>query len=239
MKESEEQKELINAGAPALAAVKTFSHVAMATTFKILLIHENETYSRQVCSAVFREVDLLEGQLSRFLESSDIARINNLSPGNSRFVSMETFECLKIAERVFNDTNGAFDVTYGSFETEIDDSSDNQEKIFPLKLNYDNYTIETLREGVRVDLGGIGKGYTADIMAAKLREFHIDNALVSAGYSSIMSMDEPEQTQGWPAAFRNPYNRKEVLARGFLKNTAAPDRNMSSRPTRIGPIPSG
>ena len=89
-----------------------------------------------------------------------------------------------------------------------------------LKLNEDEHTIELLTSGVQVDLGGIGKGYAVDKMAELLREWSIDTALVSGGYSSVRALDGPVETNGWPLTISNPENRKEILARPRLQNRA-------------------
>ena len=74
--------------------------------------------------------------------------------------------------------------------------------------------------GVQVDLGGIGKGYAVDKMAELLREWSIDTALVSGGYSSVRALDGPAETNGWPLTLSNPENRKEILVRSNLQNRA-------------------
>jgi hypothetical protein len=50
-----------------IPGMKRFSHEAMATTFEILLVHEDKCYARQAALAAFNEADRLEGELSRFI----------------------------------------------------------------------------------------------------------------------------------------------------------------------------
>ena len=73
---------------------------------------------------------------------------------------------------------------------------------------------------VQIDLGGIGKGYAVDKLAELLREWSINVALVSGGYSSVLALDAPEGMKGWPLTLRNPANRKQILAKPFLHNRA-------------------
>ena len=61
----------------AVADVHRFAHQAMATTFEAIIQYEDKSYARQAAQAAFDEVDRLERDLSRFLENSDVARINN------------------------------------------------------------------------------------------------------------------------------------------------------------------
>jgi thiamine biosynthesis lipoprotein len=73
---------------------------------------------------------------------------------------------------------------------------------------------------VQLDLGGIGKGYAVDRMAKLLREWSIDIALIHGGYSSVLALNGPPGTKGWPVTLSNPRNRKQTLARLCLQNRA-------------------
>ena len=114
MEKREEETCFVRSDYSSLAGVKRFSHEAMATTFEILIVHEDEKYAGQAAMAAFGEVDRLEGELSRFIEHSDVSRINNLPAGEPLLLGLETFECLKISARVYAETDGAFDITIGS-----------------------------------------------------------------------------------------------------------------------------
>ena len=65
----------------AIAGMKRFSHEAMATTYEVIVVHEDERYARQAAAAAFEEVNRLEADLSRFIENSDISQINSLPVG--------------------------------------------------------------------------------------------------------------------------------------------------------------
>ena len=60
--------------------IHRFSHKAMATVFDILIYHDNYSYALQAATESFAQLDLLEQDLSRFVENSDISRINQLKP---------------------------------------------------------------------------------------------------------------------------------------------------------------
>ncbi len=96
-----------------LSHIHHFSHEAMATTFGIFIQNEDGRYARQAAKAAFDEVDRLEAELSRFIENSDISRLNNLSAGKPLILGLDAFECLKLSAEIYTQTNGAFDVTIG------------------------------------------------------------------------------------------------------------------------------
>ena len=81
MKEQPQEPCFVQTDCTSIPGMKRFSHEAMATIFELILIHEDEHYVGQAAVAAFEEVDRLEGELSRYIENSDISRINNL-PAN-------------------------------------------------------------------------------------------------------------------------------------------------------------
>ena len=217
-----------------IEGMKRFSHEAMATTFELLIVHEDERYTSQAAVAAFDEVDRLEHELSRFLENSDVTRINNLPANQTLLLGLDTFECLKIAMRVYAETNGAFDITIGTLLKCWCNDDGTPRKPSPkeidvarmrtgtnlIQLNEAEHTIKLSASPMQIDLGGIGKGYAVDRVAELLREWSIDVALVSGGYSSVLALDAPPGKKGWPLTMTNPAGDKEILARPFLKNGA-------------------
>ena len=234
MTEPEKQSNYIESRPPAVPGMKRFSHEAMATTYEVIVVHDDEKYARQTAAAAFEEVNRLDAELSRFIPNSDVSRINNLPANRPLILGLDTFECLKLSCRIFAETGGAFDVTIGPLlscrrnadgsprepsKQELDNARQRTgTNLF--KLNEDEHTIELLTAGVQVDLGGIGKGYAVDKMAELLREWSIGTALISGGYSSVLALDGLAGTNGWPLTLSNPDNRKEILARPNLQNRA-------------------
>lgn len=208
-----------------IAGMKRFSHEAMATTFEIVVVHEDERYAAQAAAAAFEEVDRLEAELSRFIENSDVSRINNFFSGEPLLLGLPAFDCLEISGRMYEQTKGAFDITIGSLLKcwRNDDGSlrtPAEEELSLarkktgtdlLRLNAAEHTVEVLAEGVQVDLGGIGKGYAVDQVAKLLREWSIDVALIHGGYSSVLTLDSPADMKGWPVTLSHPGRGKRTL----------------------------
>ena len=164
---------------------RRFAHQAMATEFEIFCVHADGEYAQQACWAAFDLLDRLENELSRFIPNSDISRINHLAAGEQTRVSRWTMECLEIARQAYGDTAGAFDISLGTgFDR--------------LQLAPRDCLVHATTGGVRLDLGGIGKGYAVDRMAEVLREWDIHQALIHGGGSSVLAMDAPAGLDGWP-----------------------------------------
>jgi thiamine biosynthesis lipoprotein len=185
-----------------------FSHEAMATLFEIQCVHPDASYARQAAQAAFDLVDRLEQEQSRFVANSDVSRINQLSAGQGTRVSPSTMECLEIAWRMYDVTGGAFDISIGS-------------GLLGLELVPDEFVVHARADGVRLDLGGIGKGYAVDRVGDLLEEWEIRHALVHGGFSSILALDAPPEWDGWPLTLSSPWpGEQEVLARVSARQKA-------------------
>lgn len=175
-----------------------FSHQAMNSTFEVFIEHEDASYARQAARAAFAEADRLESLLSRFVQNSDVSRINAAPVGQSVVVDQDTIECLRIAKTAHELTGGAFDVT-------LSGKGANAIELIPESLE-----IKRL-EPVTIDLGGIGKGFAVDKMAQVLTEWSIAKALIHGGASSVLAMRPPEGKKGWPVTISSPADGKVVL----------------------------
>jgi thiamine biosynthesis lipoprotein len=192
---------------PRTGGLLRFSHEAMATVFEVHAVHPDERYASQAAHAAFDVADRLEADLSRFVSNSDVARINTLAAGESTRVCPSTLECLLIARHVFDLTGGAFDVSIGTGLPLLD-------------LDRDDFVVRAARAGVRVDLGGIGKGYAVDLMAEVLEEWGLTSALVHGGFSSVLALEPPAGAEGWPLTLSDPGRPSRVLARLTMRETA-------------------
>ena len=176
---------------PAGDVLHRFSHKAMATSFEILCIHGDRAYAQQAAWKAFDLLDRLEQDLSRFIENSDISRINCLATGETSRVNRGTMECLLLARLAYTETGGAFDISLGT-------------GLFDLELVPHEFVVRSRGEGVRLDLGGIGKGYAVDRMAEVLLDWEIRQALIHGGFSSVRALDAPPDLAGWPLTMSMP-----------------------------------
>jgi thiamine biosynthesis lipoprotein len=186
----------------------------MATRFEIVIAESRPAYARQAAQAVFEEIDRLEGNLSRFLETSDVSRINALAGGDPVRVGIPAFECLRLARRMHAETGGVFDAAIGPlvrcWRTDAGKPrTPTAEEIAKaraligmnrVELDEKNFTVRLPAAGMCIDLGGIGKGYALDKGAEILREWDIEAALLSTGGSSVLALGAPPGKEGWPVS---------------------------------------
>ena len=229
-----QSEQILNCSEKTISDSFHFSHEAMATVYELYISCDDENYARQGAQAAFAEVDRLELEMSRFISNSDISRLNIAVPGQVVDLGIDTFSCLLRAKEMFEKTQGAFDISVGAlYECWLDDnrelrkpSMDELDNAYGLtgldllKLDDNDFCAEVLVEGVKFDLGGIGKGYAAEKVAEILKEWSLKESLVLAGASSVLCVSVPEGMKGWPVVLRNPLDSTDILMRFDLKEGA-------------------
>ncbi len=161
----------------------------MRTTFSLRFPGLDEATSRGLARECFDRIDLLESRLSRFIEGSDISRINALSAGETVRISEECHRCLLAALEGHRLTHGRFDVSMGrkiraqKLGEPFQETGTGQLLIHP-----DAAAVSCLTPGLELDLGGIGKGFALDLLAEMLAEWEVTDALLCAGASSMLAI---------------------------------------------------
>ena len=211
-----------------------FTHEAMDTIFEVRVWGQELDYARQGAYEAFRLVDRLEGLLSRFIEGSEVWQINHLAAGQWVRVGEDTLQCLQMADRMYKETAGAFDITIGPVSAcwrgapgrkhQPDEEELNRAILKTgmelLEINETEYAVGVKTDGVRIDLGGIGKGYAVDRLAQLLTEWEIENAMILGGASTVYGMGHGHEHKGWPVRLSAPNQEGRLLASLYLRQEA-------------------
>jgi len=124
---------------------------------------------REAAGAVdvaFARIAAAQSRLSRFDSGSDIARFNAAPAGSKVAIAEDTACVLAAAAHLRDESAGVFDVTLGSGAND---------------WRVEAGMLVKLAEGVRIDLGGIGKGFAVDAAVEALLAHGIDAGWVNAG----------------------------------------------------------
>jgi thiamine biosynthesis lipoprotein len=173
----------------ALGDARFFAHEAMKTTFTLRFADMGEEDAKGVTRECFELVDRLENALSRYCEGSEVWRINHLRAGETLYLSDACHRCLLKALEGWQATGGLFDITQGRRIEHRKSALDGPvpEICGSLIVHPDVPAITCVEEGRELDLGGIGKGFALDEMAALLADWEIGNVLLAAGGSSLLA----------------------------------------------------
>lgn len=196
------------------APLHGFQREAMATSFEVIIAESAEVdalYAAQAAEAVFEEILRLEDELSRFRHGSYIWQLNQLSAGQSLNVSLATWDCISLAKTMFEESDGAFDITIGPLMHLLRTEDGSLREPDPERLalarasigsqlfdlDETNLTVTVKADHMVFDLGAVGKGYALDQAASILDQWGVGNALLNAGDSTLLALGQPPGEDAW------------------------------------------
>ena len=192
-------------------------HVTMGSSVTVTLWTADDPNATRAFDAVFAEFDRLDRLMSVWKEGSDVLRLNMAAGDRPVQVSPETLEVLATARQVGEWTGGKFDVTFGAlsglwkFDQDQDDSIPARSAVAARlpHVDYSKLEIDPMRRtaflpraGMRVHLGGIGKGYAVDRAAAMLRDRGFHDFMIQSGGDLLVSGRRGDRP--WRLGIRDP-----------------------------------
>jgi FAD:protein FMN transferase len=187
-----------------------FKHPAMGTEFSLSLYATVAAQAETAARAAFKRVEDLEDIMSDYQADSELMQLLDKPPGQPVPVSADLFDVFLRAEKLSELSHGAFDVTVGPYVRLWRFSR--KRKVLPtqaelasaaravgyrkLRLDPRHRTVTLLEPNMRLDLGGIAKGYAADQALKLLKSHGLSHALVAAS-GDIAIGDPPPDQRGW------------------------------------------
>ena len=194
-------------------------------------IWQNENSSSQQCiDNVFMEMWRIDALMSPYKENSELTKINNMASDRPVVISEELFHLLSKSLEISRLSDGAFDITFSSIGYLYNYRKKRQptDKLINKKLNAINYqhilldskkrTVHFKNKAVRIDLGGIAKGYAVDNAINILKRCGTKYGLVTAGGDSRILGDK--KGRPWMMGVQHPRKKQEVAVVLPLSNTA-------------------
>lgn len=186
----------------------------MGTEISVTLWDENTEHAKLAITSVMTEMERINQLLSPYIETSELARVNRDAATAPQKISEEFYWLIHHSLRVSALSGGAFDITFASVGWRYDYRAHQQPQENEIKdlLPAINYRLIVLDEktrsvffkhkNVRIDLGGIAKGYAVDNAIKILRAMGVEHASVSAGGDSYLLGDR--QGRPWVVGIKNP-----------------------------------
>lgn len=188
----------------------TFEHPQMGTLFRVVLYTDDDATARQASQAAFARIDSLNAIFSDYQSDSELSRLSRTADQHPVSVSDDLWRVLLASQQLARHSGGAFDITIGSLSRLWRRAFRRQS--FPererleaaaAKVNFRFLEIDTLSQtvrfkhpGMRLDAGGIAKGYAVDEAMHRLQQFGIHRALVDGG-GDLRIGEPPPGKKGW------------------------------------------
>ncbi len=203
----------------------------MGTRITVEVWSEDHDKAEQAIDAVLDEMRLVDTNMSTYKPDSEISRVNAHAADGAMPISRELFDLLVTAADYSQITDGAFDITYASvgylydFRKHVRPDEKTIDKALPavnfrhVLLDATQQTVRFSQPGVRIDLGGIAKGYAVDRGIEILKGRGFTHAYVSAGGDSRIVGDRFGKP--WIVGIRDPRKGEgEVISRIPLVDAA-------------------
>jgi thiamine biosynthesis lipoprotein len=200
-----------------------FTQTEMAVPIKIVLYAPDEAAASEAARAGFARFHALNAVCSDYDSESELRKLcRDSSPGRPIGVSDDLWRVLARARELSERSGGAFDVTIGPVvrlwrsarRTKEMPSSDSLQRARSLvgynllRLDPEHHTVELLKSNMRLDLGGIAKGYAVDEAMRVLRQHGISRMMIEAG-GNIGLGDPPPGKAGWRIGVAPPDTRSQ------------------------------
>jgi thiamine biosynthesis lipoprotein len=202
----------------------------MGTEVSVLLWHDDSEAGERLVEQVFAEAARIDRLMSTYKEDSQISAINRRAADEPVVAGDELFSIIRRSLDLSELTLGAFDITYESVGQHYDfrdrrrpDAAtvEKERKLIDFRfvdLDQPSGTVFFHKQGVRINLGGIAKGYVVERGVDILKISGVENAIVTAGGDSRLLGDR--RGQPWMVGIRDPRNDGQVAISVPLENEA-------------------
>ena len=222
----------------------TFRSNHMGSQFTIILYAENKEKAERVSTAAFNRIEEINQIMSDYIPESELNTLSRSSgSGDLIPVSEPLFDVLQISKEISEETGGMFDVTMGPLtrawrmtrmmpEPVMPDQKELDELLSRVGSQYmhldeSNRTVLLEKEGMRLDLGGIAKGYAAEKAVQLMRDKGVPISLLDAG-GDITLGDPPPGRDHWEVAvpMKRGENERGHIRMGLTGKSVATSGDM-------------
>ena len=207
---------------PSRAKWMSREEAIMGTAIRVELWHEDRALGEAALEAVMEEMHRIDRAMSPFKPESELSRLNREAAKAPVPVSEEMFDLVARSIEFSKLSEGAFDITFASvgclfdYRNRIRPTAEEIAAALPgvdyrhIRLDPRRRTIGFARDEVRIDLGGIAKGYAVDNCVGLLKARGVREALVVAGGDSRVLGDR--RGRPWMIGIRDPRREDAMVA---------------------------
>jgi thiamine biosynthesis lipoprotein len=214
------------------SAVVTRAQMQMGTLVKITAVARSESVAQAAATAGFAEIRRLEELLSTWIPASELSRVNASAGVAPVSVSPETMTVVQGAMQVAEMTDGGFNIAIGPAvdawnvieggriptESELDAFRPLVD-LQAIRADVKSQTIFLAKIGMRIDVGGIGKGYAADQAVSAMKKAGALAGVVALS-GDIKTFGQLPGGRKFPIGIQHPRKEGEVLGFIDLENEA-------------------
>jgi FAD:protein FMN transferase len=176
--------------------------------------------------AAFDEFKRLHDVSNNFDPDSQVTKVNQMAGKEKVVVDQDLVTMIRRASELSDQLGGTFDLTVGPLtdlwgigrKGDYIPSQSEIDQVLPLtgyhlvEIDNEHSTVYLPRAGMKLDLGGIAKGYATDRAIEVLKAKGITSALINAGGDVRVIGKKPDGTP-WRIGVQDPRNQEGVIAK--------------------------
>jgi thiamine biosynthesis lipoprotein len=202
----------------------------MGTRVEVRLWHDDAAVAKALLGDAMAEFDRIEAAMSTYIASSEISLVNREAAQRPVAVSAELYALIELSLKLSEVTGGAFDITYDSVGQLYDYRQQQRPETAQIEARLGSIDYRYVRldpaassvrfgaDGVRINLGGIAKGYSVESVITLLREAGVQYALATAGGDTRLLGDR--RGKPWIVGVRDPDDESGLVTRLGLVDEA-------------------
>lgn len=192
----------------------------MGTVIEAKIAVSSFDQGAKICKMVSEGIEELEHKMSYFLPDSFVSQLNFSNGALPLKIDLHTFSVLKAAQRYYKLSEGAFDITAAPLTSLWRACINN--KVLPLEnkihsllafvsgegITFDEKSLTVqLQNGQAIDLGGIGKGYAADMALEICKDNGINSAFINLG-GNVKTLGKKINGEPWMIGLQDPRSKR-------------------------------
>ncbi len=225
----------------------------MGTSMEVRAYNGDEGTRQVAINEAFAAIAEVDRLMSNYRNDSELANVNGHAADHAVAVSAPLFSVLEAAQQVSDRSGGAFDITVGPLmklwgfhdkKPHVPDAAELQAMkavvgYRNLLLDADGHTVRFARPGVEIDLGGIAKGFAAELAANVLKRYGLAGFIDCGGNQYMLGL--PPGKTSWSVGVRDPDRPDALLgvidsAAGSVSTSAAYATFLTAGGRRYGHI---
>jgi thiamine biosynthesis lipoprotein len=204
----------------------------MGTLVTVTAVASDKNVGDEAVQAAFDEIKRLERLLSTWRSDSELSQVNAEAGRQPVQVSRETLQLVIRALDIAELTHGGFNIALGPAieawsvtERQHIPKKEELGRLKPLvdwtsiQVNREQRTIYLPHKGMRIDVGGIGKGYAADRAVEEMKQAGAIGGVVALS-GDIKTFGILPERRGFPVGIRHPRVEEGLIAMIDLKDEA-------------------
>lgn len=209
------------------------TRILMDTFVEISCFSSDRESVLEAIENAFKELERIEKVFSKFDEKSEVSMVNRLAPLGEVNITRELFGVIARSSYYSELTEGSFDITVAPIidiwllAQEKGSIPDDETIIEALKhtgykniaMDENKLTIRFLDKLMKIDLGGIAKGYAVDRAKDIILSHGIESGLINIG-GNMFAVGSPRGKESWSIGIQHPRDKKNIIYKIDLKNRA-------------------